>query len=225
MQNDTYLLHGIQLCSLAQNDHAHSRCVARQSFRCNLLRKCGIVYGNEIILWQPTDCIPENLLNNWNGLFTNTTEKTECFSVQKFDYVHMPHDYVQPPLCIFWLCRMGSWNEIWNGSECTQLQLTLVTSSNRAKLPSTTTRALTSLQRLKLFLICCLIWYIRLPASDWGEPERAPITSRFNPSVCNPSVCNPSVCSFLYRRNDYTKFYLPCSWNSRQWQILLLFVV
>ena len=26
--------------------------------------------------------------------------------------------------------RMGSWNGIWNGSECTQLQLTHVTSSN-----------------------------------------------------------------------------------------------
>ena len=129
--------------------------------------------------------------------------------------MYTSHDYVQPPLCIFRLCRMGSWNGIWNGNEYTQLQLTLVTSSNRAKLPSTITRALTSLQRLKLFLTCCLIWYIRSPASDWGEPEQAPLTSQFSPSMC----------SFLDRRNGYTKFYLPCPWNSRQWRILLLSVV
>ena len=39
------------------------------------------------------------------------------------------------------------------------------------------------------------------------------------------SVCVAVEASFLDRKNGCTKFCLPCSWNSRQWQILLLSMI
>ena len=44
------------------HDHAHSWCVARQSFQSNLLRKCGIIYENKFIFMPTYHCI--TLLRN-----------------------------------------------------------------------------------------------------------------------------------------------------------------
>jgi len=44
-----------------------------------------IVYRNENHIYADLPTAFHHLEN----LFTNTTEKNECFSVQKFDYVHM----------------------------------------------------------------------------------------------------------------------------------------
>ena len=42
---------------------------------------------------------------------------------------------------------------------------------------------------------------------------------------CSLSVCVAVEASFLDRKNGCTKFCLSCSWNSRQWQILLLSMI
>ena len=51
---------------------------------------------------------------------------------------------------------------------------------------------------------------------------------KFSPSLCSRSSIDNTVwllyciiygSSFLYQRNDCTKFCLPCSWKRRQWQI------